>query len=45
MPAKENLLGKKFNRLLVVNTAPSRNKKTYWKCKCDCGTVLEVRAD
>lgn len=45
MPKKENLINKKFNRLLVIEEAPSRNKKTYWKCKCECGTILEVRAD
>lgn len=45
MPAKQNLIGKKFNRLLVIDSAPSRNKRTYWKCKCDCGNIIEARAD
>lgn len=45
MPAKENLLGKTFNRLTVIESAPSKNKKTYWKCKCICGNEVIVRAD
>ena len=45
MPKKENLLNQKFNRLTVIGEAPSINKKTFWKCKCDCGNILNVRAD
>ena len=45
MPKKENLLNQKFNRLTVIEEAPSINKKTFWKCKCDCGNILNVRAD
>ena len=45
MPVKQNLIGKKFNRLLVIDFAPSRNKRTYWKCRCDCGNIIEARAD
>ena len=45
MPKKENLLNQKFNRLTVIDEAPSINKKTFWKCKCDCGNILNVRAD
>jgi len=45
MPRKENLIGKTFNRLTVIKEAPSKNKKTYWICKCECGNIVEVRAD
>ena len=45
MPAKQNLIGKKFHRLTVIDFAPSRNKKTYWKCMCECGNIIEARAD
>lgn len=44
VPQKENLLGKKFNRLTVIKNAPSRNKHTYWICQCDCGQICEARA-
>lgn len=42
---KENLMYQRFNRLLVIAPAPSRNKKTYWQCKCDCGNICIARAD
>lgn len=45
MPAKQNLIGQKFNRLLVISEAQPRNKKTFWLCKCDCGNIIEARAD
>ena len=39
------LVGERFGRLLVTESAvnPDR-KKSYWVCKCDCGTVKTVRA-
>lgn len=39
-----NLLGKRFGKLLVVEQLPSKNYRTYWKCKCDCGKEIEVCA-
>ena len=44
---KENLVGKKFNRLLVVNEASpiirSNNSKVIqWNCACDCGSNIIV---
>lgn len=36
------MINKKFNRWTVISEAPSRNKKKYWLCKCDCGTIREV---
>lgn len=40
---KLNLIGEKFNRLLVLSEMPIRNMKTYWKCKCDCGNIITVQ--
>lgn len=37
MSQKINLLGRRFGRLVVVEEQPSINRRTYWKCKCDCG--------
>jgi hypothetical protein len=34
---QEDMIGQKFNRLLVVSAAPSRHKRAYWNCLCDCG--------
>lgn len=42
MGKKLNLIGERFGRLLVVNTAPNRGAKTYYLCKCDCGNMTEV---
>lgn len=47
---KENLIGQRFGRWLVVNEAPNRvsltgkTRSIMWKCRCDCGTVKDVRA-
>ncbi len=32
-----NLIGKQFGRLKVIGKLPSRNKKSYWLCQCECG--------
>ena len=45
MPPLKNLTGQIFGKLIVLEKAPSRNKHVYWKCKCECGNVLEVQAD
>ena len=42
---KQNLFGQKFNRYTVIGGPETRNKKTYWECECDCGTIKWVRAD
>lgn len=33
----ENLINKKFNRLLVIKLSHIFNRQYYWICKCDCG--------
>jgi len=38
MPAKMNLIGRRFGRLTVVAEAPKNNSgKVRWLCRCDCG--------
>ena len=32
-----DLTGLRFGRLTVVGFAEIRNRRTYWKCVCDCG--------
>lgn len=40
---KDNLLGKKFNRLTVVRMFPLKIRKvTAWECICDCGKITKV---
>lgn len=44
--AKENLVGKRFKRLVVISESPIKSgRKTYWNCLCDCGNETVVRAD
>lgn len=35
--AKSNLVGQKFNRLLVLERVDSGKKMSYYQCLCDCG--------
>ena len=35
-----SLLGKRFGMLTVIEQASSKNHRTYWKCKCDCGNEI-----
>lgn len=39
---KINLLGQKFGKWTVIGEAPSRGKRSYWLCQCECGTIREV---
>lgn len=39
---KENLIGKKFGKLLVISSAPNKGCRTYWECLCDCGNHTTV---
>jgi len=45
MPALNNLVGKRFGKLLVVALSPERTPRggTRWICKCDCGGEATVR--
>lgn len=45
MGQKRNLLGQRFGRLTVKAAQPSKNKKTYWFCICDCGGAAVVNTD
>lgn len=43
---KSNLLGKKFGRLTVIEeTGERKNRQVIWKCLCDCGNIIFVRAN
>ena len=36
----ENLVGKKFSRLLVIKEAPRKNNLICWECLCNCGKIV-----
>lgn len=38
-----DIKNQRFGKLIALERAPSRNKHTYWKCKCDCGNYCKVR--
>lgn len=47
MPPFKNRIGQKFGRLTVVEKGetkefPCGRKLTAWKCKCECGNMVEV---
>lgn len=39
-----DLTGQRFGRLVVIEKSKTKRKCTnaYWKCRCDCGSVVEV---
>ena len=37
-----DLTGQRFDKLIVLEKAPSRKRHTYWKCQCDCGNQIIV---
>lgn len=45
MKQKQNLIGMKFGKLIVVDEAPYHinDPSPYWKCKCECGNETNVR--
>jgi hypothetical protein len=41
---RDDLTGRKFGKLTVLNQAPNRGKRIYWNVICDCGKKKEVGA-
>ena len=39
---KKDEIGNRYGLLTVIGSAPSRRGQAYWKCKCDCGNIIEV---
>lgn len=42
MPKALDITNEKFGNLTAIKKVASRNGKTYWLCKCDCGGEIEV---
>lgn len=38
----ENLIGKRFGLLEVIESIPSTGGRVKWKCRCDCGNEVIV---
>lgn len=43
--SRESFVGKKFGRLTILTDAEDRGKHRFVLCKCDCGTIKEIRLD
>ncbi|MBR2810053.1 MAG: hypothetical protein IKD69_01610 [Solobacterium sp.] len=41
---RDQLEGKKFNKLTVIRYVGTKNNHAVWECKCDCGNIVNVRA-
>lgn len=41
-----NMVGRRFGRLMVIERAElpafTVNNHAWWRCKCDCGEVVDV---
>lgn len=40
-----DLTGQRFGRLVVIGVDDRNTRKTYYYCRCDCGTVKSIRSD
>lgn len=40
----ENLAGQRFGRLIAVEHIDNKSRSPLWRCKCDCGEYVNVRA-
>lgn len=38
----DDIIGKKFNRLTVIEKIGSKNRHSIYKCLCECGNYTEV---
>lgn len=38
-----DLTGKRFGRLTVLSCIGHRDNILWWKCKCDCGNLIDIR--
>jgi hypothetical protein len=45
MPARIDVIGRRFDRAVVIKNEPSVRKHRYVRCKCDCGKEFVSRLD
>ena len=43
MPKALDITNKRFGKLIAIKKMPSKNGKTYWLCRCDCGEEKEIQ--
>ena len=42
MAIRKDLTGKKFNKFEVIGFDKVKNRRGYWFCKCECGTIKSI---
>ena len=40
---RQDLTGKRFGRLTVLEFVPNDKPHSYWKCQCDCGNITAIK--
>ncbi len=40
-----DLTGKRFGKLTVLGPGERRRGRFTWRCRCDCGAVVDKRTD
>lgn len=40
-----DITGNRYNRWLVLGLDCIKDKRSYWRCKCDCGNIKSVYCD
>lgn len=45
VPPAPDLIGKRFHRLTVIQRLPTKRRRAYWRCRCDCGAFTDVPTD
>lgn len=43
MGFRNNLTGKKYHKLTVLEYSHMERKYSMWKCKCDCGNIVTIK--
>ena len=41
-PPRPSLVGEKFARLTVLELDYVKSRRRYWRCKCECGSIVTV---
>ena len=40
-----DITGNRYGKLVVLGISHTKQKRSYWTCRCDCGTVAVLRKD
>lgn len=40
-----SIVGRRYGRLTVISSLGKINGRYYYRCKCDCGNIVDIRKD